>query len=249
MPDVPFYQDWTFWQWVVSLTALVAALIPPLIRLWKGPKLDLETHDRIQVTHTAGNPNISLFVILRNVGGRPLRVRSIDLEIRPSGSETFLIPGKSYFPLPAENTQAILAPFKLAPDEDWSHVILFFNPFSRKDETTFRHLVSNLRSDLVAKKALPGNAEVVVEAEPAVVQPVIEFFNSKFRWHSGEYEVNVTVHTDPDRATVSKRLRMTLFESDSNELRAYTDAYRYGMGVVFFDHDKQPGVGIPLLNA
>lgn len=249
MSTVPFYQDWTFWQWVVSLTALGVSLTPPIRRLFKGPKLAVETHDRVGITHTVGNPNITLFVILQNTGGQPVRVRSIDLNIKPDGSEAFIVPAKSYYPLVSENKQTIFAPFKLALDQDWSHTVYFFNPFSRNDEQLFRQLVSNLKSDIDAKQPVLGIEQVQVEANPVIVQPVFSFFDQRFKWHPGEYEVTLTVHTDPARATVSKRLRFTLFETDSKELRNYTEQYKYGLGVLKFDYVKQPGVWVPLVNA
>jgi hypothetical protein len=55
------------------------------------------------------------------------------------------------------------------------------------------------------------------------------FFNEHFRWEPGDYRITVQAAWDEGRVA-ERRFRFTLFESDSQELRAYADDYRFGYG-------------------
>jgi hypothetical protein len=72
----PFYLNWTFWSFAVALVALAFSVGPLLWRLLRPPKLELELQDRIALTHKVGNPNLQAHFIVRNVGGRAVRVTS-----------------------------------------------------------------------------------------------------------------------------------------------------------------------------
>ena len=74
----------------------------------------------------------------------------------------------------------------------------------------------------------------LVEADPEIIQPIQDFFNEKFQWDDGEYEVSVSVTSD--KITKTKCYRFTIFESESAELRAMAEHYKYGSGV-FWDRD------------
>lgn len=245
MASIPFYADWTFWQWVVSLTALVFAVGPQIRHLIRGPKLRVETYGRINLRHSLGNANVNLFLMLTNTGGRPVRILTIQLRITRDRTSLSL-PGASYFP-GTDETSFILTPFRLAAGKDWPHSVHFFEPFPREDERLYRQIVGTLREDIRAKKALPENHDRVVEADPAHVAPLMRFFDRYFQWIPGEYAVEVAVTTEPPKYSASTKLRMTLFETDSNELRSYTDTYKLGLGVFFFDAKEQPGVYAPLI--
>ena len=87
------------------------------------------------------------------------------------------------------------------------------------------------------KKAL--DEKTIVEADEKYVTPFLEFFDEMFIWHPGEYHLSVRVETDPCNAGVERNYRFTIFESDSDGLRKYTDEYKYGAGI-FFDSSQQP---------
>lgn len=245
----PLYLDWTFWQWVVSLSALILSLTPYVVRVIKGPRISLHMMNRISVQHTLGNPNITLFLIIQNTGGLAVRIRSITLELR-KGEKVLTIPAKSYYPDASDSKLAVLAPFRLLPDHDWSHGVYFYPDFSREEDIEFRKITGNLKTNIQAKIPLlppvlpPNTAPALYEADPQFLQSAMNFFNSHFMWNTGEYTGTVTIHTEPTKAITSRRFRFTLFETESTELKNYSADYKYGLGVYFYNSEKHPGLSV-----
>jgi hypothetical protein len=246
------YLDWRFWSAIAAWVALAASLLPKIWDRLRGPKLSIELHDRIQITHTVGNPNASVFVMLRNIGARPLRIRSMDLRVIPREGQPFDMRGLSYVEKPSTADRNFFAPLKLRPnDDDWSHIVLFHVPLSRTEEQEHRRLVGANRENILAKRALldpPNDPQQFVNADPEFVQPAIDFLRRKFIWDPGEYEFILTVSTEPARLTQTCTFRVTLYETDSDGLRRYADDYKFGLGLWYFNLDKHPGawVGIVL---
>jgi|SRR5450759_4086324 hypothetical protein len=92
----PFYFDWTFWTAVVAVLALVLSQFPPVRVLLRQTRLSMQPYDRLNVTHWLGNPNVNLHVQLVNTGGRPVRVRSLVLELSPDDGAQFSLPAQTY---------------------------------------------------------------------------------------------------------------------------------------------------------
>lgn len=246
----PFYSNWIFWQWVVSLSALIISLTPYVVRLIKGTRISLDLMNRIFITHTLGNPNVNLFLIIHNNGGIPVRIRSITLEISKDEKKLYTIPAKTYFPESSESKQAVLAPFRLLPDQDWSHGVYFYPDFSREEEIEYRKINGALKANIQAKIPLvrpqvsQDTEPAVYETDPQFLGPVLQFFENHFMWNTGEYTGTVTIHAEPQRATVSKKFRFTLFETESTELRHYSHDYKYGLGVYYFNSEKHPNISV-----
>lgn len=247
MAQPPFYLDWTFWAVVVAFLAIALSQLPPIHIMLRRAKLDIEAYSRIHLTHRIGNPNAQLHLIVSNIGGREVKVKSIVLHFKRGDEDRFTLPAQNYQASGDKDT-VLLTSFKLKPKDEWVHIVNFLNFFSRTDEKTFRQIESNLKNDIFAKKEIPDNKDKIVEAMPSNVQPVIEFFQHKFRWVPGEYEIALEIQTEPQCAGVSKHYRVTLFESDSAELRSYADDYKIGAGV-FWDNARHTGLILPLTEA
>ncbi len=248
MAQAPFYLDWTFWAVVVAFLALVLSQFQPMHIMLRRAKLDVEAYSRIHLTHKIGNPNAQLHLIVSSVGGREVKVKSIVLHFKRGDEGQFTLPAQNYLQAPGIKDTVLLTSFKLKPKEEWAYTVNFLNYFSRTEEKEFRQFSSNLKKDIFAKKQLPENKDKVVEAELINVQPVNEFFQHKFRWAPGEYEITLEIQTEPQRARVLKRYRVTLFESDSAELRSYADDYKFGAGV-YWDIERHTGLALPLTEA
>ena len=248
MTQAPFYLDWKFWAVVVSFLALVLSQLPPIHIMLRRAKLDVEAYSRIHFTHRVGNPNAQLHLIVSNVGGREIKIKSIALHFKRGNDDQVTLPAQNYLQEPGDKDTVLLTSFKLKPKDEWAHIANFLNFFSRTDEKTFRQLESNLKNDIFEKKELPENKDTVVEADTENVQPIIEFFHRKFRWEPGEYEISLEIKTEPQHASVSKRYRVTLFESDSAELKSYSDDYKYGAGV-YWNNSRHTGLILPLIEA
>lgn len=242
----PLYLDWQFWAAIVALIALVLSQLPP-VHLWFRPRrLEVEVHSRIQVTHQIGNPNVSMYVAVRNTGGRDLRVRSMRLELTRDGISMGTYSAQNYFETPSSQQSVLFVPFSLKPGETWGHMTNFLNLFDRATEKKFRSsesaLVSNIRAKLQSRPQ--GNPDKV-EAEPELVAPFLEMFNRLFIWQPGEYVANLVVDADPGSASFIQKYRFTLFESDAADLRAHLNDYKYGGGIMYTVEHHTP-IFVPL---
>src|SRR5262249_50685677 len=70
-----------------------------------------------------------------------------------------------------------------------------------------------------------------VAADDEHVRPLLDFFETKFRWFPGEYELVLQIKTEPKRASINKHYRLILFESESKELADHRDDIKHGFGV------------------
>jgi len=243
--QTPFYLDWVFWSFIVALLALVLSQLPPIHIMIRRPKLEAEVYSQMHITHKVGNPNAQLHLILSNNGGRVLKIREIDLHFKRGKTDEFNLPAKNYYQLPGDKETVLLTSFKLKPGEEWAHVVNFLNFYSRDDDKLFRQLESNLHTDILGKRELLEDKNEMVAAEEANVQPLLKFFDGKFRWHPGEYEMTLSAQTDPPDALSDTNFRFVLFESDYEELSGYKDDYKYGFGVSL-DTAKHKGIFVPL---
>lgn len=245
MADIPFYTDWKFWSAFASFIAIILSQLPH-IRFWfRTAKLEAEAYSRVMITHKVGNPNIQLHLILTNTGGRLLKVKSISALMRREGENSFNLSAQNFFQLPTDKDSILLTPFKLKPGEDWGHVVNFFNHFSRTEDKEYRQLESNLRADIISKRALLTDKDLDVPADQKYVDPVIGFFNRKFLWKPGEYEMELQIEAEPTSAAFKTKFRFTLFESESQELKDIQNGYQYGAGV-FYDPPRFTGLFLPL---
>jgi len=216
----PIYLDWQFWSAMAALLALALSQLPP-VHLWLRPRrLDVEVHSRVQITHKVGNPNVSMYVSIRNTGGRELRIRSATLVISRDSSPLDALPAQNYFETPTSLSSVLFVPFTLKPGETWAHGTNFLRLFDRATEKHYRECESALASDI--RRRIAARAEdddQPVKAEPQLIKPFLELFERMFVWLPGEYVIELRVDAEPGTASFSKKYRFTLYESDSRELR------------------------------
>lgn len=243
----PLYFDWTFWAAVLALLAIVLSQFPPLRIVLRPKRLDVDVHSRIRITHAVGNPNASLLVGIRNTGGRQLRVHSMALDISRDGKAISNLPSNQYFELPSSTSTVLFVPFNINPGDAWTHSVTFFNENDRFTEKAFRKNVSALLTDIRAKiQARPtGQEDTLVEAKYELVAPFYALMDERFVWLPGDYVAELSVLTQPGSASFKKKYRFTLFESDTEDLRAHKDDYKYGGGITY-NVDSHAGSNIPL---
>lgn len=237
------YEDWKFWSVIVSAIAIVLSQLPPVHVLLRRAKLDVEAYSRVHLAHKVGNPNVQLQLILSNIGGRDLKIKNITLMLKKDGGDWFSLPAQNYLQDPSDKQTVLFSRFTLKPDQEWLHIVNFFNFFNRDDEKQYRSSETNLRNDIFRKKQF--QPDVIVEADSQNVAPLMEMLDRLFPWKPGEYELWVVVNVQPSKATITKRYRMTLFESDTEELRSSAEGYKHGFGI-FIDDLQHPGLLVPL---
>jgi hypothetical protein len=244
--SIPLYLDWQFWAAVAAGLALVLSQLPP-VHLWFRPRrLEVEVHSRVQITHKVGNPNVSMFVSIRNTGGRELRIRSLQIALRRDDTPLGTFPAQNYIESPSSPSSVLFVPFSLKPGETWAHSTSFLNFFDRATEKFYRERESVLVADIRKKiQALPEGDKPLVIAEPSLVSPFLDLFNRLFVWQPGEYVAELSVLAEPGSASFVRKFRFTLYESDSEELRSHTEDYKFGGGLSY-NIDKHAGVFVPL---
>ena len=229
----PLLMDWTFWSFVVAALALLISLWPTLKLLFKRGRIQVELHDTIWLSHTAGIPSAQLYVIVRNLGGRQARITGIDLEFQRDNGEPFTVPARGYYENAGDKTPIMSTPFNLSPGQEWGHILNCFIVLPREEAREMSRLISKLRKDITDKRAgLPAEAPAVY-AEAVNVTPLEVAAVQNFKWKAGEYRVTVVTKSEDEFAATRTSSRMTIFESESTELAQLTQGYSMGKSILY----------------
>lgn len=249
MPIGHFYTDWTFWQGLVAFLALILSQLPPLVTYLKRPRLAVDVHQVIRVTHYVGNPNLNLFVSIQNIGGRDIRVRSTSVIISRNGTMLTQLPSQGYFEKAGLPNQSLLlmVPFILKPKELWAHNIAFYKLIDRQTDKSFRANRAVMQRQIRERiKERPAGDQEPVKVDKTIYQPFIDLFNRQFIWEPGEYQLQLKIDASPPSAGFTKAYRFTLFESDTTELREHLDDYPIGGGGLTFQSESTKEVWAPI---
>lgn len=243
--STPLYLNWQFWSAVVALIALVLSQFQPVKFWFRSLTPQFEVQSRVRITHKVGNPNLSMYVSIRNSGGRDLHIRRLSLSITRETQLLGNYPAVSYFEESISTFPALFVPFSLNPMQSWTHNTIFLREFDRLTEKEYRKHESTLRSDINNKLAtrLPGDKSPVV-ADECNVKPFHDFFDKMFIWLPDEYKLDLTIVTSSGKKFI-KPYRFTLFESDSEELKSYQNDYKYGGGI-YFEVERHMQLIVPL---
>ena len=249
--EIPFYLDWSFWAVFIAFIAVFLSQIPPIKQLIKKAKLDLEAYSKISITHKLGNPNLQLHLILTNTGGRNVRVKDISISISRDGKEITTLPALNYLQNQNDQNTLLFTTFKLEPSQEWAHITNFLNIYNREDEKKYQHIEGEMIADYRKnKKELDDNKEGhEIEHPKALVDKAFDFFNSKFVWEPGEYNMTIVVKASNDIANTSKKYRFTIFESHTERLKVITDYYKLGGGIWYDPSRLQTSVILPISEA
>ena len=242
----PIYQNWQFWSAIVAFFALALSQLPPVYLWFRPRRLEVEVHSRLQVTHKVGNPNVGMYMSVRNTGGRELRILSMKLAVARDGTPLGTFPAQTYFESPSSQSSVLFVPFSLKPGETWAHGTNFVQSFDRATDKLYRESESALWADVHRKiAARPKDCQEAVRAEAELVKPFLDLFDRLFVWLPGEYVIELIVDTTPGSASFGRQYRFTLYESESAELRSHTDDYVFGGGLKY-NVDRHVGVLVPL---
>lgn len=225
-----FHLDSGYWQGLVALAALVLSQLPP-VRIWfKQRRLDIDVPEEIVVTHKVGNPNIYLLVALRNKGGRPARVTGIYMQIRRENGDWFRLDAYR-FENPGLQGQFVMMPFEMAGDSLWVRNYLFYKNIERQDDQIFRRSKQALLRrihEIRKERGIANDSAEIVSVEAEYAEPFRRLFDKQFRWQVGQYEVELVVEAEPDKATARANYRFALFESDVEVLREHVEEFETG---------------------
>jgi len=248
--EIPFYLNWTFWAVVVALIAVILSQIPPIKELMKKAKLDLEVYSKISITHKVGNPNLQLHLILTNIGGRNIRIKDISVSISRDEVKLTSLPAQNYLQSQNDQSTLLFTTFSLAPTQQWPHITNFLNFFNREDEKEYQKIEGAMTADYREKaKETETEKGHMIEHPKELADQAMDFFNAKFIWKSGEYLLKVNVKTTNDIANISKKYRLTIFESHTEQLMAITEHYKLGGGIWWNPERVPTSVILPITEA
>lgn len=240
--DTPLYLDWTFWSFVVASIALILSQLPNVNMWFKRNQIDLEIHNRITINHWLGIPGISLFLGVNNKGRAKIRIKTIELIISREQKTIATLTCNSFFDTPVSQSPNLFFPFELPSENSWDHSCWFTVESDRNTEQKIRGWLSALDMDISEKTKSRTDQSQLLEANESLVNPLIQHKEKTFIWEPGEYFVQINLYSEP-KINISKKFRFTLFESDTKELIAYSDDYKYGMG---YHNQKNKGINIPI---
>ncbi|MCF6149633.1 MAG: hypothetical protein E3K37_13350 [Candidatus Kuenenia sp.] len=246
MEDVPFYANFNFWSVLVAFAALIISLSKPIYRLIRRGKLGLNVYEKVLITHSFGNPNLQFHLIINNMGGRKVLIESFEAELTKEEGTNYLIKAQNYYKEQVPQVAILFTRFTLFPCEEWAHITNFFNDFTTAEEREYKSLVKEIKDDLERKSRTQPDKNTKVEADEEIIKRTKDFFHRKFIWSPGDYKLRIKVNCSNDKYNIHRDFRFTLFESDSEELRSYTDKYKYGLGVYYYDYREMPGVTVKL---
>lgn len=219
--------DWKFWSALIALVALILSQLPPIHVFIRRAKLDLEVYSRIFITHKIGNPNLQIHLILRNVGGRAIRVKKMKAVIFRDNKRVMDLPAQNYIANPKDNQLVLLTSFDLKPQTEWSHLVSFLNYFDRDEEKLYREAEINLKNEILRQRDEFGEKHFAI-APHEIVEPFNSLLESNFEWFAGEYLLEIAIETNNLKADVSRKYRFTIFESQTESLMNHKKGYPSG---------------------
>jgi len=228
--------DWEFWSVIVAMLAIILSQLPPIHILLKKAKLELEIHSRIYINHSVGNPYVDINLILRNTGGRVLRIKKIYIDIIRDNKYITKLNAETYFN-PDNNQNILLTNFNLRPDEEWNRLVRFIKFYNRDDAKKFEQARTELKNEIFKQKQKYGKEHFAI-ADDYYVKPFNELLNKHFIWKPGDYELKINVLTNRN-VYVLKKYRFIIFESMSNDLMKQKETYANGDGIYWFSESSQ----------
>lgn len=230
--------DWQFWSLVVAFVALLLSQFPPVFQIFRRGKLIIDLPRNFTIDHKVGKPIIYLYLTLKNIGGRDVNVKSIEIDITEK-KRSFKILGNSYLESSTDNIYTVLSPFSLKAGETWSHSVFFEEWWSRKLNRKYKILEARIRKEITSQlnKQLTGVTERK-KAKKADVDDLIKFMTSQYKWEDGEYDLTVSILGENKKILAIKTIQFILYESDAGELLSHSEEYIYGAGVYFIDQHR-----------
>ena len=224
--------DLQFWTVFISGCALLISVFPHLKARFKKGKLKIDKYRTFFITHRVGSPSLNLHLIFKNVGGAPLSVHEVNLEVTKDKVDKFNLIGNGYLIEPNAQYFTILTPFELKGSETWSHTISFNELWKRKKQHKYRELESRIRDHIQGQVRFnpPEPGEFAVAKTEDIIS-ISKFFEENFLWESGEYEVAIVVKGEDGKELARESFMFTLFESESDELLSYKEDLKFGFGV------------------
>lgn len=243
MAPTPFYQNADVWIALFTFLAIILSQLPP-IKLWfKKGKLELDVYSKGFLNHSLGSPLIQLHLIINNVGVKAVKIKKITTDIYVDDSLITSLSALNYVPNPSDNKTVILPTFNIEAKSEWSNITNFQQLLKREEEKIRRDI------SLIIQKKVSENTDTeqkeAVTVKNKVVKPLHKIFKENFIWEASRYKIDINIETDDIKTNLSKTIYFTIFETQSNELKAHQDGYSSG-DTVYWNSGRFSGTYIDI---
>lgn len=171
----------------------------------------------------------------------------MEMVVSRKDANGFVLKGTGYLVNQSDPNFAMLAPFDLASGEVWAHSVHFNEIWDRSTQRKYKYLHAKIRDTITEKnKNTPPEIGKFHTANQDDIEGLEQFFSSQFKWEDGEYEIQILVKDKNDNILVADSSRFTIFESDTDDLKAWTEDYKYGNSIHLQPSPKQVGVWVDL---
>lgn len=234
---MPWYKQTAVWGLVLSCIALSLSQAPP-IATWKARnEINVELGKRIGLPNTLGLSGYQLFVELRNDGNRSADISRLRLSLIYPNGERKTLPAQSYqkiIPGQMAPLEFPVTTIELSPGGMWVESVGFYPEFSPEDDEYIsiarQKIVSSISMQRQQLAMSGGSPQILVEADPLVVNDIIEFFDQKFDLEKGEYNAEIIADVNGMQKMLS-RFSFTLYAYHKNTILSQKNDFKYGWGV------------------
>ena len=122
------WNDPAIWSALIAIVAVILSQLPPLRDLLKGRKVTINPSETFQLYHHMGNPHITFFLDIHNIGGSKVVIDRIDCIVVDENNKTWSLPAHSYISreFTDQNGNQLEFPVSwivLKPEERWNETL------------------------------------------------------------------------------------------------------------------------------
>ncbi len=237
-------------QWITSVTAIAGFGMGIWTHLKKyilPPKLKLSFNSKIWLTHTIGDPRISLGLTIKNVGAREILIKSIKAKLASNvEKKVFKL---DEFTDDLESKELILfREFTLEPNEEWSHTLIFQNYFEEDDLAIYKPAYRELKNIIDRKRKSSDHtfsAHQDLRVEDKLIEPFRVLFKKYFIWKEGKYNLEIFIKTDIKKADENQKFSFSVSKALEKDFLEDVERFKSGDRILE-DLDEESGEYIKL---
>lgn len=232
------WNDPAVWSMIIAGIAVILSQLPPLREIIKGTKVKITNPNTFQLYHHLGNINLTLFLDIHNIGGRPVVIDKLYCLIVDENENVFPFPAKGYIPRDVIQSETLpefpVGRIILKSDERWYENTHFYKMWTDAVVEEAEEIILTVRNNIAEKlKDKKEDDESFVKTNPEVHQRVVQFFNRNFVLRKGNYKFLIATLAENNIVLAIKGYEFTLYESHIRTLNSYVDDYQYGAGIYF----------------
>jgi hypothetical protein len=198
-----------------------------------GTKLSLLVPDQFLLYHYLGNLNALLWVDVLNTGGKTARIHRVDCYITgEDGGLSANIPATTFVSRTHEGkVEFPVGVVVVKPEDHWAETVHCFRGWTDAEEEEVNEIILAIRESIQSRVTPQQTAPI--EAEPALAQRAVRFFENKFPLVKGHYNLIVALLGESSTPLLVSGYRFTLYENQLRTMRSAAENYKIGAGLYF----------------